>query len=176
MRNFGGMATSRLNRNLRLDKHWSYGTSGLLTGVRGQRLFLVRAPVQTDKTKESIQEIIKEIHGLAGERPLEGEEYASVMRSGTLRLPGRFATLNALDDAAVQMIKYGLPDDYWSKYAERVRGLQAKDLNDAAKKFVRPGEVVWLIVGDLRKVENNIKSLALGDVVVLDTDGRVLTR
>jgi zinc protease len=176
MRNFGGMATSRLNRNLRLDKHWSYGTSGLLTGVRGQRLFLVRAPVQTDKTKESIQEVIKEIHGLAGERPLEGEEYASVMRSGTLRLPGRFATLNALDDAAVQMIKYGLPDDYWSKYAERVRGLQAKDLNDAAKKFVRPGEVVWLIVGDLRKVENNIKSLALGDVVVLDTDGRVLTR
>ncbi|HET7844433.1 MAG TPA: pitrilysin family protein, partial [Xanthomonadales bacterium] len=28
MRNFGGIATSRLNRNLRLDKHWSYGTTG----------------------------------------------------------------------------------------------------------------------------------------------------
>jgi zinc protease len=27
MQNFGGMATSRLNRNLRLDKHWSYGTT-----------------------------------------------------------------------------------------------------------------------------------------------------
>ena len=55
--NFGGMATSRLNRNLRLDKHWSYGTSGQLRNSRGQRTFLVLAPVQTDKTKESMTEV-----------------------------------------------------------------------------------------------------------------------
>lgn len=51
MRNFGGMATSRLNRNLRLDKHWSYGTMGGLQAARGPRLFNVFAPVQTDKTR-----------------------------------------------------------------------------------------------------------------------------
>ena len=53
MRNFGGLATSRLNRNLRLDKHWSYGTQGVLQDARGQRPLFVLAPVQTDKTKES---------------------------------------------------------------------------------------------------------------------------
>ena len=41
MRNFGGIATSRLNRNLRLDKHWSYGTQGVLQDARGQRPFIV---------------------------------------------------------------------------------------------------------------------------------------
>jgi zinc protease len=174
MRNFGGMATSRLNKNLRLDKHWSYGTYGGLSGVRGQRLFTVRAPVQTDKTKESIQEIQKEIGGVAGERPLEGEEYASVMRSGTLRLPGRFATLSALDGAAVQMIKYGLPADYWATYPEQVRNLKETALNTAAKKFVRPKEVVWLVVGDLKKIESNVRALSLGEVIILDADGQVV--
>jgi zinc protease len=73
--NFGGMATSRLNRNLRLDKHWSYGTSGRCSTMRGQRSFMVMAPVQTDKTRESMLEVAKEIRGVAGERPLAGEEY-----------------------------------------------------------------------------------------------------
>ena len=54
MRNFGGLATSRLNRNLRLDKHWSYGTSGALTDARGQRPFIVIAPVQ-DRQDQGVE-------------------------------------------------------------------------------------------------------------------------
>ena len=49
--NFGGMATSRLNRNLRLDKHWSYGTSGQLRDSRGQRTFLFSRPCRPIKRK-----------------------------------------------------------------------------------------------------------------------------
>ena len=73
MHNFGGIATSRLNRNLRLDKHWSYGTSARLTEVRGQRSFMTIAPVQTDKTIEAMREVAKEVKGVAGERPLVGD-------------------------------------------------------------------------------------------------------
>lgn len=61
MQNFGGMPTSRTNRNLRLDKHWSYGTSGQLTNPRGQRALLVMAPVQTDKKRESMLEVAREM-------------------------------------------------------------------------------------------------------------------
>src|SRR6185436_14056168 len=84
MTNFGGMSTSRLNRNLRLDKHWSYGTSGQIANARGQRPLIVIAPVQTDKTKESMIEVAKELRGVAGERPLAGEEFASIMRNQTM--------------------------------------------------------------------------------------------
>jgi len=174
MRNFGGISTSRLNRNLRLDKHWSYGTSGQLFSTRGQRPFVVIAPVQTDKTKESMTEVWNEIRGVAGDRPLEGEEYESVMRNTTLRLPGQFETLASLEFAAVTMINEGLPADFWANYAKNVRSLTADQLNGAAKRVVRPDEVIWLVVGDVSKIEEGVKSLGFGEVIRLDADGNVI--
>ena len=171
MRNFGGIATSRLNRNLRLDKHWSYGASGQLAEARGQRPFLVVAPVQTDKTKESILELVKEIRGVAGERPLTGEEFQSVMRNQTMRLPGSFETLGSLQNAAIRLTNLGYPDDYFAKYASSVRALDEATLNNAAKTYVRPDEVIWMVIGDLKKVEAGVRELNLGDVVRLDADG-----
>jgi len=171
MRNFGGMATSRLNRNLRLDKAWSYGTQGVLSDARGQRPFIVLAPVQTDRTKESILEIVKELRDVAGARPIQGEEYASIMRTQTLGLPGRWATLAALETAATQLLNYGYEDDYFSTYARRVRGLGEADLDAAAKKFIRPDDVVWVVVGDLARVEAGIRELNLGEVIRIDADG-----
>lgn len=171
LRNFGGMATSRLNRNLRLDKHWSYGTQGFIGDSRGQRPFIVVAPVQTDKTKESMTEVAKEIRGVAGERPLAGEEFASIMRNMTLRLPARFETLDAVEAAALRMLNYGLPADYWSRYATDVRSLTETQLNTAAKKFIRPNEVIWIVVGDLRRVEKGVRELGFGEVIRLNADG-----
>lgn len=173
MTNFGGIATSRLNRNLRLDKHWSYGTSGQLTGARGQRMFVVTAPVQTDKTKESMVEVAKEIRDIAGNRPIKGDEFASIMRNMTSRLPGRFETLTSLESAAIAVVNLGLADDYWSNYAGRMRGLTEAQLDAAAKKFIRPGEIVWVVVGDLKKIETSIRELNFGEVVRLNADGEV---
>ncbi|MBM3818605.1 MAG: insulinase family protein [Acidimicrobiia bacterium] len=172
MRNFGGIATSRLNRNLRLDKSWSYGTQGVLQDARGQRPFLVVAPVQTDRTKESIQEIVKELRGIAGERPIRGEEFESIMRTQTLGLPGRWATLAALETAAIQLLNYRYADDYFSTYSRRVRTLGEAELDAAAKKFIHPDNAIWVVVGDLAKVEAGIRELNLGEVKRVDADGR----
>ncbi len=174
--NFGGMATSRLNRNLRLDKHWSYGTSGGLRSARGQRPFMVLAPVQTDKTKESMVEINKEIRGVAGERLLEGEEYASIMRNMTMRLPARFSTLQSLENAAARIYNYGLPIDYYSTYAAKVKTLTDAQLNEAAKKFIHPDEITWIIVGDLSKVEKGIAELNYGEIIRLNPDGQPVSK
>jgi zinc protease len=172
MQNFGGMATSRLNRNLRLDKHWSYGTNGRLTNVRGQRSFVVLAPVQTDKTTEAMAEVQKEIRAIAGERPIKGEEYTSIMRNMTSRLAGRFESINALEAAALETINLGLPDDYWARYASNVRALTEPQLAAAAGKFIQPDNLVWVVIGDLRKIEPRIRALGWGDVTVLDSDGQ----
>ncbi|MTV53422.1 insulinase family protein [Massilia buxea] len=172
MQNFGGMATSRLNRNLRLDKHWSYGTNGRLSNVRGQRSFVVTAPVQTDKTTEAMAEVQKEIRAVAGERPIRGEEFTSIMRNMTSRLAGRFETINALEAAALETVNLGLPDDYWSRYASTLRALTEPQLAAAAGKFILPERLVWVIVGDLRKIEPKVRALGWGEVTVLDNDGK----
>jgi zinc protease len=174
LQDFGGIATSRLNRNLRLDKHWSYGTSGQLTNARGQRVFLVVAPVQTDKTKESMVEVAKEVTDIAGKRPISGEEFTSIMRNMTSRLPGRFETLSSLENAAINLINFGLPDDYWSRYAGNIRALAEPQLAGAARKFIRPDEVIWIVVGDLSKVEKGIRELGFGEVIRLSPDGEPL--
>ena len=50
----GGSFTSRLNMNLREDKSWSYGVRTRLSSRKGPRPMLVYAPVQTDRTIDSI--------------------------------------------------------------------------------------------------------------------------
>lgn len=174
MTDFGGISTSRLNRNLRLDKHWSYGTNGMLTGARGNRIFVVTAPVQTDKTKESMVEVAKEIRNIAGDRPIKGDEFESIMRNMTSRLAGRFETLSALELAAINLVNYGLTDDYWSNYAGRMRGLTEGQLDSAAKKYIRPGEVIWIVVGDLKKIESGIRELGYGEVIKLGPDNEAI--
>ena len=98
--------------------------AGLLLDARGQRPFIVIAPVQTDKTKESIVEVQGNSRGIAGARPIRGEEFASIMRMQTLGLPGRLATLAALEAAAVQLLNYRYPDDYFSTFAAQVAALE----------------------------------------------------
>ncbi|OGT55348.1 MAG: hypothetical protein A3E01_06445 [Gammaproteobacteria bacterium RIFCSPHIGHO2_12_FULL_63_22] len=170
MRNFGGMATSRLNRNLRLDKHWSYGTSGTLSNVRGPRLFSVIAPVQTDKTKEAMVEVMKEIRGVAGERPLAGEEYDSIMRSQVARLPGRFETLDSLVAAATDFVGIGRAPDYYYDYASNLGRLSSEQLTTAGTATVKPGELTWVIVGDLQKIEAGVRELNYGEPVRIRAD------
>ncbi len=65
----GGQFTSRVNMNLREAKHWSYGAFTLVWDARGQRPFIAYAPVQTDKTKESMIEVDRELRGI---RPQTG--------------------------------------------------------------------------------------------------------
>ncbi len=171
IRNFGRMSTSRLNRNLRLDKHWSYGSFGLLWDARGQRPFVVVAPVQSDKTKEAMVEVLKEINDIAGDRPVVGEEYDSIMRNMTLRLPGRYETLASLEGAAIDLVNYGYDPEYFYNYSANVSGLREDDLAAAAAKFIRPDELFWVVIGDLAQVESGVRELDFGKVVRLDADG-----
>ena len=168
MRNFGGMATSRLNRNLRLDKHWSYGTLGTINAARGPRLFNVIAPVQTDKTKEAMVEVKREIDGVAGARPLAGEELESILRSQVSRLPGRFETLDSLLAAGLDLVNMGRDPGYYTEYATRLRQLDGAALNAAAAEVVQPGQLTWIVVGDLGLIEAGVRELGYGEVVRLD--------
>ena len=55
---------------------------------RGQRPFITYAAVQTDKTKESMVEVLKELKDILGERPATQEELTKIQKNRTLRLPG----------------------------------------------------------------------------------------
>ncbi|HEU4697826.1 MAG TPA: pitrilysin family protein [Gemmatimonadales bacterium] len=167
----GGSFTSRINMNLREAKHWSYGAFTILFDARGQRPFVVYAPVQTDKTKESIAEVVQELKGIVADRPVTAEELARAQADLTLTLPGQWETNAAVAGSLGEIVRFGLPHDYFDKYATAVRALQLADLRSVAGTLVHPDRTVWVIVGDRAKIEPGVKEV-LGDVQLLDADGR----
>ena len=108
----GGTFTSRINMNLREDKHWSYGARSSLTETRGQRPWLLSAPVQTDKTVESIQEIRRELADLLAAKPITADEVDKIRSRDVRALSGQYETNAAVSGAIGDIVRFGRPDDY----------------------------------------------------------------
>ncbi len=171
----GGSFTSRVNMNLRENKHWSYGAFSILFDARGQRPFIVLAPVQTDKTKESLAEVANELRGLASTRPATAEELAKVQANLTLSLPGRWETNNAVGNSIEEIVRFDLPHDYYRTFASNVRALKVADVTSAATETIQPDKLIWVVVGDRAKIEAGIRELNLGPVQFIDADGKPLS-
>jgi zinc protease len=170
----GGLFLSRINANLRENKHWSYGTRTLLWNARGQRPWITIAPVQTDKTKESLAEVNKELRGILGDHPLSQEELAVVQDSETLSLPGSRETQQEVGNSINDLVQFGLPDDYYETMAAKIRALKPADVAAAAKIIVHPDNLIWMVVGDRAKIEAGVKELDLGEIRFLSPDGKPL--
>ena len=168
---FGSDFGARLNMNLREDKHWSYGAQTVLFAARGQQPFLAYAPVQSDKTKESLEELNKEYHGIVNNRPPTAAELQRAQKSMTLTLPGSRETVNEVGNSILELVQFGLPDDYYETFSRKVRSLDVPAVTDAAKSVIRPDNLVWVVVGDRAKIEAGIRQLGLGEVKLLDANG-----
>ncbi len=167
----GGAVSSRIDMNLREEKHWSYGSFTIFSWAKGQGLFFVYAPVQTDKTREAMVEADKELRGILGQQPITPAELEKAKNSQTLSLPGSWETDDAIVDSIAQIVRFGLPDDYFATYAGKVRGLSLPEVTSAARKVLHPDQLVWVIVGDRARIEPGIRELGWGPVQLLDADG-----
>jgi zinc protease len=167
----GGSFIARLNMNLREGKHWSYGSYAFVPDARGQRPFLGYAPVQTDKTKEAMVEVMNEFKGIVSKKPVTSEELGQAQDGMTKTLAGQWETQGAVAGSIGEMVRFGLPDDYFETYTSKVRALKASDLDAIAKKTLSPDKMVWVVVGDRAKIEAGIKELNWGPVKYLDADG-----
>lgn len=167
----GGTFSSRLNMNLREDKHWSYGASSFVLGARFQRPFLAFAPVQTDKTKESLVEMNKELRAILADRPVTPDELARTQANETLSLPGSRETLDAVGGSIATILDSRWPDDYYDTMSGKIRALKTSDLDAAAKQVVHPDNLIWIVVGDRSKIEAGIRELNLGEIRFIDANG-----
>jgi len=171
---FGGNFSSRINMNLREDKHWSYGVFSFMPNARGQRPYISISAVQTDKTKESMVELVKEYNGIVGAKPITEEELKDEQSDATLALPGTFETVQQLSGAYGTILEYGLPEDYYNTFTRKAMALTPDGANQIAKKYILPDHLVWVVVGDMAKVESGIRELNLGEVHKIDADGNSL--
>ncbi len=168
---FGGSFSSRINMNLREDKHWSYGVGARLPAAVGQRLYMSQSPVQTDKTREALQELVREYADIAGGKPITAAELKDAQTNETLGLPGSFETAGQLSNAYSTILQYKLPEAYFNTYTGTVMAMTPEQANALATRSIMPGKLVWVVVGDMSKVEAGIRDLKLGEVHKIDADG-----
>ncbi|MDX1333165.1 MAG: pitrilysin family protein [Robiginitalea sp.] len=172
----GGDFTSRINMNLREDKHWSYGAGGFVLGARQERPFIVYAPVQTDKTAESVMEIRKELSEFTSTRPATPEELEKVKTNEVLKLPGQWETNAAVASSVANLVRYDLPDDYYQTYDARVRNLTVEEVRKVSGAVVRPSDINWFMVGDRAKIAEKLDQLGFEQIIEIDADGTPISK
>jgi predicted Zn-dependent peptidase len=169
----GGDFVSRINMNLREDKHWSYGASSMILDAKEQRPFLAYVSVQSDKTMESIREIEKELTAIIGDNPITTDEFNRVQRNMTLQLPGMWETNSSVTYSIVDQEKFKLGDDYYKTYDAKVRKLTREELQLLGKQVINPGLVNWFVVGDKAAVLDSLKPLGY-EIIEVDADGNTV--
>lgn len=168
----GGSFTSRLNNNLRETKGYTYGAfSGF--AMRSQAgPFTARAEVVTAKSDSALLEFMKELTAIRGSVPRE--ELRKAKKYLQLQLPGDFESTSDIAGQLVPLALFGLPMNFYNAYLRRIEAVTAADVQRVARKYVDPRNMVVLIVGDARTIEDGIKATAVGKVERLDMTGAPL--
>jgi zinc protease len=106
-----------------------------------------------------------------GGKPITEEELKDEQTNSTLALPGIFETVQQLSGAYGNILEYGLPEDYYNTFTQKAVAVTPASANEIAKKYILPDHLVWVVVGDMSKVESGIRELNLGEVHKIDADG-----
>jgi len=162
----GGGFLSRLNADIREDKAWSYGVQSTVRQPLGQRSFLVFAPVQTDRTGDSLKAIVADMKALPASKPTTPAEVQRVTDGNIRNLPNNFETNAAVLGAITNNDRLGRPDDYYVTLPQTYRKIDAKALDAMAKTYLQPDGMVFVVVGDRAKVEPQLKDVGLPVEVV----------
>ncbi|MDP6662507.1 MAG: pitrilysin family protein [SAR202 cluster bacterium] len=170
---FGGQFASRLNNNLRQDKGYSYGYSSMIDWSHGPSMLMVGGGVQTAVTKEALFETIKEFNEIRSSRPVTQEEFIDA-RDGILRsIPGQFETQQQVLQHLTRMVVFGLPDDYFTTFADNVSEIALDDIHQAAEDMLDTDHLRILVVGDGDTIRDGVAELGL-PVSDVDYEGRIL--
>lgn len=171
----GGKFTSRLNSNLREDKGYTYGARSMFMFLKGMGPFFAYTQVQTEVTKESLIEIMKEMKGIGGDLKPGEEELSDTQNYLTLRYPREFETVSQIAGQLEEIVAYDLPSDSLNKYMSAIRSTTVDSVTKTAKNHIRPESMLYVIVGDVEKIRPGIEELNIGEIQVFDQTGKPIT-
>jgi len=152
---------SRINADLRETKGWSYGVNGGVALPENQASYRITAPVQADRTGESIQALIAQYERFLGTEGVTPEERERTVLGDTRALAGSYETSGQVLGALRSNALYERPDDYQETLAGRINALTAEQMDAAARANIDPDRFVWVVVGDAAVVQPQLEALGL---------------
>ncbi len=168
----GGDFLSRLNQNLREKNGFTYGAGSTFSYRRSGSVWMASAQVRADATAPALRELLKELDGIAGDRPFTHEELVTAQDGEAQNYPERFEAPGTLLGVIRELVDYKLPADYLETFLERLGGVEPKEIGRTMAYVVRPEDRVVLIVGDRRTVGPEIEALRrFQEVKIVSPDG-----
>jgi len=162
----GGVFGSRLNLRLREELGYTYGARCSFDPRRAAGPFTATAAVQTEVTADAIRELLGQLDRIRNEAP--GETELAEVRDFLIGVfPLRFETTPGIAGAIEPLAVYGLPDDYWQTYRERIEAVRIADVQAVARELVRPDEALILLTGDASRVRDELERAAFGPLEVI---------
>ncbi len=157
----GGDFLARINMELRERRGWSYGARGSVGMREHQVPYIIQAPVQSDRTGDSIRAIQEQLRLFFGDQGVQPNELQRVIAGSTGTLPGQFETSPAVLGALQSNALYRRPDNYWETVADRYRSMTAQQLDREIRSKVDPNDFVWVVVGDAARIRPQLESLGM---------------
>jgi zinc protease len=157
----GGTFTSRLNLNLRERNGFTYGVRSRYSFRSRPGPFQISTAVGNEVTAAAVSEILSELEGMASGGPTDLEvrsarEYAAGIFGLQLETVGQIAS------RVSHLVVFGLPDDYYGLYRDRMRAVRTEAAAEAAGSHMRPAEAQVVVVGDAEAVGPALEKLGLG--------------
>jgi zinc protease len=166
----GANASSRLFMNLREEKGYTYGAYSSLDARRTAGTFRATAEVRTPVTGDSLKEFFYELNRIRNE-PVSEKEIGDAKSYLTGVFPIRLETQEGLIDQLVQIKVFGLPENYLEIYRSSIQAVTIQQVQEVARKYVRPDEAAIVIVGDGAQLADQIKPYA-DEIEFFNTAGK----
>jgi len=154
----GGSFGSRITRNIREDKGYTYSPFSTIQNRKGVSIWYEQADVTTEHTGASLTEIAKEITKLQKEVPSKEEtEGIQKYMAGTFVLQnssagGIIGQLNFLD-------LHGLDDSYLTNRVKNIYAVTPEKISQMAKDHLKYEDMTLVLVGDKKEIEKQKKAL-----------------
>jgi len=166
---YGGAFNSRIIRNIREEKGYTYSPSSILTGFADAGFYRFAADVRNEVTGATLTEVFKEIDTLRAEGSA-GPELVGAKSYMRGIFPIQTATQNGLAATLNNVYVFGLPKDYPETFSAKIAAVMPEQVKAGASTLLGSENSVIAIVGDYGKVKDQLS--AFKDITFLDTDGK----
>lgn len=142
----GGYFGSRLMKNIREDKGFTYGIYSSIGPREHATSFAIGSDVNADNADAAIQEVYRELERLQNNR-IPQDELQTVKNYIAGKFANELSTVFEQCDKYKTLILYDLPTSYYSEFVERVQAVQSETLLTLAQAYFTPSHMIEVVAG-----------------------------
>jgi predicted Zn-dependent peptidase len=146
----GGSLSSRLTDRIRVQKGLAYYVASGIDADRESGLFYAICQTREDAAISALRDILDEFERIRSV-PVSERELEQAKEAYVNSFVFNFTTPALVVRQMVLIRFFGLPEDYLSRYVERVAAVTREDILRVARRYVLPAEAVILVLGDREK-------------------------